>query len=185
MQLQIGSRTAIGATLLVGGVLFVAAASPARFGGSESVSRASCLAEKAVYEAATDELDRALAGDNAELAGDLARVKDESFARYCVCLGTLSAASEGVGSRAPLVTVPPRGTPSFAPPQGRPVFTPPAGPPAGRPPVTPPTTPRRGRPPFTPPGPPFTPPGPPPFTPPGPVLTPPGPPLTPPPTPTP
>ncbi|MDQ5856952.1 MAG: hypothetical protein M3542_01560 [Acidobacteriota bacterium] len=162
------------ATVLVGcAFLFVTGATSGR--RPASADDATCAEEKIAYELASEELDRAETGDDAGLVADLVREKERTFDRYCACLGTASADSEGVGSRAPLVTAPPRGTPSFVPPRGRPVFTPPAGPPPGRPPATPPRTPHRGRPVFTPPGPPFTPPGPPPFTPPGRVRTPPPP----------
>jgi hypothetical protein len=168
------------ATVLLGfGLLFVTGAKSSR-----KASAGDCEQEKAAFDLASEGLERAMADEDAALAAEFGREKNEAFDRYCACLGVLSTNSEGVGSRAPLITSPPRGTPSFVPPRGRPVFTPPAGPPPGRPPVSPPATPRRGRPVFTPPGPPFTPPGPPPFTPPGPIRTPPPPP-TPPPTPTP
>jgi hypothetical protein len=185
MKIQSEFKIAFAAVLFGGGMLLATGATWGRRPVAVDVDDTNCLAEKVTYEFASEGLDRALASDDDGLIADFVRVKSEAFERYCGCLGTASATSAGVGSRAPLVTAPPRGTPSFVPPYGRPVFTPPAGPPAGQPPVTPPATPRRGRPPFTPPGPPFTPPGPPPFTPPGPVLTPPNPPLTPPPTPTP
>jgi hypothetical protein len=173
------------ATVLLGfGFLIVTGAASVR--RPAAVEDAACGEEKIAFELASAELDRASAAGDAGLVADLVSGKEKAFDRYCACLGIASGNGEGVGSRAPLVTSPPRGTPSFVPPRGRPVFTPPAGPPAGRPPVTPPVTPRRGRPVFTPPGPPFTPPGPPPFTPPGPPpFTPPGPPRTPPPPPTP
>lgn len=167
------ARRFVLATVLLGcALLFVGAASGRRPAAADVTS---CAEEKIAYELASENLDRALSSDDGGLAADFARAKDRAFEQYCNCMGTASVGSEGVGSRAPLITSPPRGTPSFVPPRGRPVFTPPAGPPPGRPPVTPPRTPHRGRPVFTPPGPPFTPPGPPPFTPPGPVRTPPPP----------
>lgn len=182
MKNQFLYRIALATVLLGCALLLVTGASSGR--RLDAVDAADCAEEKIAYELASFELHRASAGGNAGLVADLVREKERTFDLYCACLGIESASSEGVGSRAPLVISPPRGTPSFVPPRGRPVFTPPAGPPPGRPPVTPPRTPQRGRPVFTPPGPPFTPPGPPPFTPPGPIRTPPPPP-TPPPTPTP
>lgn len=177
MPNQFLSRILLGTVLLGFALLFVTGATARRM--PAGVEDTTCVEEKIAFELAAEELDRASAGNDSGLVADLVSEKERAFDRYCACLGTASASSEGVGSRAPLVTSPPRGTPSFVPPRGRPVFTPPAGPPEGRPPVTPPATPRRGRPVFTPPGPPFTPPGPPPFTPPGPVRTPPPPPTPP------
>ncbi|MDQ5858152.1 MAG: hypothetical protein M3542_07760 [Acidobacteriota bacterium] len=166
------------ATIAIGGaVLFAFLTAFAKHGFSSANEHSTCAKEEARHAVAASDLGRALALGEDEIAAELARTMDRAFEEYCDCLRVASAESEGVGSRAPLVTVPPRGTPPFAPPRGRPVFTPPAGPPAGRPPVSPPSTPGRGRgrgrPVFTPPGPP---PGRPPVTPPGP------PPLTPPPT---
>lgn len=182
MRNQFLSRVVLASVLLGFAFLVVTGATSTR--RPAAVEAAACVEEKIAFDLVSEQLERASAGDDAGLAANLALQKESAFDRYCACLGVLSTSNEGVGSRAPLVTSPPRGTPSFVPPRGRPVFTPPAGPPEGRPPVTPGTPPRRGRPVFTPPGPPFTPPGPPPFTPPGPIRTP-QPPPTPPPTPTP
>jgi hypothetical protein len=185
MSNQFVPRIVLATVLLGCAFLFVTGATSGR--RPAAVDDATCGEEKIAFELVSERLDRASAGEDAGLVASLVSEKERAFDQYCACLGTASANNEGVGSRAPLVTSPPRGTPSFVPPRGRPVFTPPAGPPEGRPPATPPVPPRRGRPvftppgppPFTPPGPPRTPPGPPPFTPPGPPRTPPPPPPTP------
>lgn len=158
-------------TVAIGGAVLLASLTAfAKHGFSSANEHSICANEGVRHAIAARDLERALARGEDEIAAELAWTKDRAFEEYCDCLRVASAESEGVGSRAPLVTVPPRGTPSFAPPGGRPIFTPPAGPPAGRPPVSPPSTPRRGRPVFTPPGPPpgrppVTPPMPPPLTP--------------------
>jgi hypothetical protein len=178
MTTQIERGIVVSAITVGGFVLLTAGASSLRMERPATVHGTDCVRERGVYEAMTTDLERALANEDAELAGDLMRAKDAAFERYCDCLSVSAREAETLPPRAPVFTPGRRGTPPFASTPGRPLFTPP-GPPSGRPPVTlPPTTPR-GRPPLTPPGPPpFTPPGPPP-------LTPPRPPSTPPPSPTP